>query len=63
MDPSDYDIDWTPIKDEPNPGERTRTMQQIYPNAVEEEPHNKPISLGKASISMPSWMLITLEIK
>jgi len=47
MDPSDYNIDWIPIKDEPSPEERARIMRQMYPDAVEEEPHNKPSPLGK----------------
>jgi len=49
MDPSDYNIDWMPIKDEPSPEETARIMQQMHPDAIEEEPHNKPsIPLGKS---------------
>ena len=47
MDSQTYDIDWSPIKGEPNPEERAKMIGEMYPDAKDELPHNMPFALGK----------------
>ena len=46
MDPTSFDVDWTPRKGESSPSERADEMKRIYPDACDELPHNMPKPLG-----------------
>ena len=47
MDPQSYQINWTPMDDEPSPESRAEEMKKLYVDAEEHLPHNMPKPLGK----------------
>ena len=46
LDPTTFDIDWQPIANEPSPQDRAAAMREIYPDAIDELPHDMPEPLG-----------------
>ena len=53
LDPTTFDIEWTPQGNEPSPEDRALAMRMIYPDAVDERPHNMPKPRGNpVSISI-----------
>ena len=46
LDPSSFDVDWTPRKNECSPQERATALKDIYPDARQKVPHNRPDPLG-----------------
>ena len=47
MDPTSFDVEWTPRKGESSPQEKALEMKRIYPDAFDELPHNMPTPYGK----------------
>jgi hypothetical protein len=47
LDPTRFDVDWTPRNNEESPQTRAHAMKDIYPDACDELPHNMPVPRGK----------------
>jgi hypothetical protein len=47
MNPTSFDVDWTPNSNEPHPLERAQSMKEIYTDAEEELPQNMPPPRGE----------------
>ena len=47
MDPTSYDVSWSPRRNESSPQERAEAMKEIYADASDELPHNMPEPLGE----------------
>ena len=46
LDPTTFEVEWTPKENEPSPEDRALAMGSIYPDAVDELPHNMPKPRG-----------------
>ena len=47
MEPSTFEVDWSPTSNEPSPQDRAIAMKEIYPDAIDEKPHDMPEPRGE----------------
>ena len=47
LDPSSFDVSWTPKAGEASPQERAEGMKRLYPDAVDVKPPDMPTPLGR----------------
>ena len=47
FDPESFEVDWTPSGEEPSPQERATVMGNMYPDAIDNMPHNMPEPRGE----------------
>ena len=47
LDPTSFEIEWQSKKGEPSPHDRAQAMRKIYPDALDELPHNMPSPRGE----------------
>ena len=46
LDPTRFEVDWSPRNGEESPQVRAKAMKDIYPDACDELPHNMPVPRG-----------------
>ena len=47
MDPTPWDVDWVGEQGEAHPRERARYMKELYPDAIDQIPHDMPQPFGE----------------
>ena len=47
MDPTPWEIDWVGEQGEVHPRERAKYMKELYPDLIDQKPHDMPEPLGE----------------